>query len=109
MGVLMLALTGEIIAFAADQNGPEPTVQEKALAVTKVTAEARKRGELEGVSLWKGRIAAGGFSRTSALPDEALCQQRWDYLGLGDVYGEANDYSFVAGCVQEPADRLMNG
>lgn len=109
VGVLMLALTGGIIAFAADADGPEPSAQEKALAVAKVSEDVSKRGRLEGVSLWEGRIAAGGFSQTSALPDKELCQQRWDYLGLGDVYGGTNAYEFVAGCVQEPADRLMNG
>ncbi|MFJ7422759.1 hypothetical protein ACIQXD_29770 [Streptomyces uncialis] len=87
----------------------EPTEREQVKAAAETQIEALRRGETEGVSLWKQRMAAGGYSRTSALPDDEVCQKQWDRLNLAAEYGERNAYQFVEACTDEPARRLMSG
>ncbi|MFE7395220.1 hypothetical protein [Streptomyces sp. NPDC057557] len=108
VGVLMLALTGGIIAFEAGSGEPAPTAQEQAEARAEQSVAAVKRAKVEGIRLWEQRLAAGGYSRTSALPDEELCGKQWTSLGLDSVYGD-NRRLFVRECVQGAADKMMGG
>ncbi|MGW4200913.1 hypothetical protein [Streptomyces sp. NPDC004726] len=109
VGALILALIGGIFAAMSGGDEPEPSSQEQVKQAAEAQIAALKRGEIAGALLWEQRMAAGGYSRTSALPDEEACRERWQALDLAKEFGDSNDFLFISSCVQAPADKLLGG
>ncbi|TQE30936.1 hypothetical protein Sipo8835_22940 [Streptomyces ipomoeae] len=105
LAVVMLALTGGIVAVTVESSEPELSVKEQAQRDLDKVLEIRELGKSEGLALWENNKAAGS-APVAALPDERACQDRWNDLELAKTYGEGVAYQFVRACQDEPPKQM---
>ncbi|GAA1353692.1 hypothetical protein [Streptomyces beijiangensis] len=107
MAVVMLAIAGGVVAFAASSGtsdgGGSAREQVKSEAQARVdeTARVQERGRIAGEQLRNVRLHRGGVTRVQALPTEADCGQQWDYQDLAKEFGDKHRVDFVYGCTHD--------